>query len=296
MGVDDLAGLFKERDFADDLIAALTVLTHNFHFVRVKLAGLEEDGVGCGDLADVMEECSASDDAEFFRVEAQFSRQLDSVSGDAAGVPFGFGVAQIKRVAHGFKGDVVAAFQLLHGGAKTAGAGADDLFEVLAVGDVLLAEATVVYGAGDDGDQLGSFKGLEKVVDCAAAKGVGGHVEVMDGRKDDDGGAGVIDANAVEECEAIGLGHHDVGYDEIVVRAFLEECKGRGGTVGGGSGIAISFQKGGDDVAYGSFIVDDEDSFLHVRGYRRGGVGLEGWCGGWKGSAVELCSIGPSFQ
>src|SRR6185437_10720652 len=63
MGVDDLRGLAQEGDFADHLIAALAVGTHDLALLRREFAGLEEDTVGNGDLADIMEEGAAGDDA-----------------------------------------------------------------------------------------------------------------------------------------------------------------------------------------------------------------------------------------
>ena len=107
----------------------------------------EQDGVGGGDLADVVQEGAARDDAKLLLVEAQLAGQGDGVGGDAARVAFGLGVAQVERVAHGLQGNVVTFFQVVHGGAQTGGAGVDDLLQVLAVRGVLLQQAAMLQCA-----------------------------------------------------------------------------------------------------------------------------------------------------
>ena len=47
-------------------------------------------------------------------------------------------------------------------------------------------------------------------------------MEVVDGGEHDDGHAGVVTTDVVEEGEAVGAGHHDVGEDEVVVGVLLE--------------------------------------------------------------------------
>ncbi len=221
-----------------------------------------------------MEEGSAGDDAEFVGFDAHGLGECDGVGGDAAGVAFGLLVAEIERIAHGFEGDVVAALEVLHGGAQAAGAGGDDRFQVLAVDGVLFSQAAMLDAALDNAFQLGAVEGLEKIVDGSATKGVGDHVDVVDGGEDDDWQRRVVHCYLVEEGEAVDVGHHDVGEDEVVVGVLREAGEGLFGACGGGSGVAVMFKHGGGYGANGFFVVDDEDSFLG-----HGGVFI-GWDGG----------------
>ena len=84
-------------------------------------AGLEQDAVGRGDLADVVEKGAASDGAQVVGFDAHGLCERDGVGGDSPGVAFGLFVTQVERIAHGFQRDVVAAFEVLHGRAQTAG-------------------------------------------------------------------------------------------------------------------------------------------------------------------------------
>ena len=147
VGVDDLGGIAQEGNLAHHLVSARAVLAHDLGFIGGERSALEQDGVGGGDLADVVQEGAARDDAELLLVEADLAGQGDGVGGDAAGVAFGLGVAQVQRVAHGLQRDVVTFLQVVHGGAQTAGAEADDLLQVLAVRGVLLQQAAVVQRA-----------------------------------------------------------------------------------------------------------------------------------------------------
>src|SRR5277367_370572 len=63
MGVDDLGGIAEEGDLADHLVAALAVLLHDGHLFGGESAGFEKNGVGGGDLSDVVEEGSTCDDS-----------------------------------------------------------------------------------------------------------------------------------------------------------------------------------------------------------------------------------------
>src|ERR1700734_498714 len=79
--VNDLGGFAEEGYFADHRVAALAVLLHNGHLFGIEPAGFEEDGVGRGDLADVVEEGSASDRAEIVGFNAHSLRERDGVGG-----------------------------------------------------------------------------------------------------------------------------------------------------------------------------------------------------------------------
>ena len=100
---------------------------------RGELAGLAQDFVGDGHLADVVEECAAGDDLDLAGADAHGAGQRDGVGGYALGVAFGLGVLEVEGVAQGFKGDVVGVLEIFHGLAEHLGSGAHHLFEVLLV-------------------------------------------------------------------------------------------------------------------------------------------------------------------
>src|SRR5258708_7129595 len=66
----------------------------------------------------------------------------------------------------------------------------------------------------------------------------------------------------VEQGQAVGAGHHDVGENEVVVGVLLEPCYGLFRAFGEGGGVAAAFEQRCYDAAYGLFIVDYQDSFL----------------------------------
>src|SRR6185312_16156096 len=98
-----------------------------------------QDAIRSRDLADVVEKGAASDGAQLVGPDVHGAGQGDGVGGDSPGVAFGLLVTQVERVAHSFEGDVVAALEILHGGAEPAGTGGDDGLQVLEVNGVLLA-------------------------------------------------------------------------------------------------------------------------------------------------------------
>ena len=71
----------------------------------------------------------------------------------------------------------------------------------------------------------------------------------------------MIGANVVEQGEAVGAGHHDVGEDEVVVGVLLETRHCLFCACGEGCRVAAAFEHGGHNAAYGFFIVDYQDSF-----------------------------------
>src|SRR5260370_38191678 len=75
----------------------------------------------------------------------------------------------------------------------------------------------------------------------------------------------MIGADMVEQGEAVGSWHHDVGEDEVVVGVLLEACHGLFRALGCGCGIAAAFEQSCYDAAHGFFIVDYQDSFLRHR-------------------------------
>ena len=265
VGVDDFGSFAEEGDFADHLVTAHAVLAHDGFFFGGEAAGFKEDAVGCGDLSDVVEEGAAGDYFELGGLNAHGACDSDGVGGDSLGVAFSLLITEVEGVAHGFEGDVVAALELVHGFAEPAGAGGDHVFEIVEVEILLLAEASVFDCAGDDAFELGALEGFEEIVNGAAAEGVGGDVDVVDGGEHDDGEAGVVSCELIEEADAVGAGHHDVGEDEVVGGVLLEVRQGLFCAFDDGCGVAAAGEQGGDDGAHGGFIVYYEDSCLRHR-------------------------------
>ena len=72
----------------------------------------------------------------------------------------------------------------------------------------------------------------------------------------------MVGGDVVEQGEAVGGGHHDVGEDEVIVGVLRKAGEGFFGACGSGGGVSAMFEHRGGDGAYGFFVVDDEDSFL----------------------------------
>src|SRR5215472_4611303 len=64
MGIDDFGSFGKKRDSAENLVSAIAMFPHGRDFFRIKLSRLEQDGVGDGHFAKVVEEGPARDDAD----------------------------------------------------------------------------------------------------------------------------------------------------------------------------------------------------------------------------------------
>ena len=162
----------------------------------VKLAGLAQNLVGDGHFADVVQECAAGNDLDLLRRNAHGAGQGDGIGGDALGVAFGLRVLEVEGVAERLEGDVVGVFQILHGVAQHLGAGADHFFQALVVVVGLLKGVAVVERALHGAEQLLALEGLEQIVVGAAAHGVDGHADVVDGGDHDDGKVGLQSVNA----------------------------------------------------------------------------------------------------
>ena len=115
-------------------------------------------------------------------------------------------------------------------------------------------------------------------------------MNVVDGGEHDDGHAGVVGADVVEQGEAVGAGHHDVGEDEVVVGVLLEARYGLFCAFGHGCGVAAAFEQRCDNAADGFFIVDYQDSFLrHGFFYRRRICFCDFFC--WKEVFVVFAGV-----
>ena len=91
------------------------MLTHDGDFIRGEGTGLAQNGVWNGHLADVVEKCSASDDANFLSGEIHGAGDRNRKSGHALRVAFGFSIFKIERISQGFQSNVVRPFQIVHG-------------------------------------------------------------------------------------------------------------------------------------------------------------------------------------
>ena len=110
VGEDDLGGVAEKGDASEHVVADLAVGAHDLLFLVVERAGLAEDAVGDGHLADIVEKGGAGKDGEIFKLDAHGLGDGDGGGGDALTVPLGFGVAEVEGAAEGFQGVVVGLF------------------------------------------------------------------------------------------------------------------------------------------------------------------------------------------
>ena len=78
----------------------------------------------------------------------------------------------------------------------------------------------MVEGALHRADQVLALEGLEQIVVGAAAHGVDGHADVVNGRDHDDGKLRLLSMNAVQQGNAVAILHHDVGQHQVEGVAF----------------------------------------------------------------------------
>jgi len=75
----------------------------------------------------------------------------------------------------------------------------------------------------------------------------------------------MIAADVVEQGEAVGAGHQNVGEDEVIVGILLEAEYGFFGAFCCGCSVAAALKQGGYSAAHEFFVVDYEDSILWHR-------------------------------
>ena len=109
-------------------------------------------------------------------------RQRDGVRGHALGVALGLGVLQVQRVAQRLQRHVVGVFQILHRVAQHLGARPHHLLQALLVVLALFQHLAMLQSPLHRVDQVFALERLEQVVVGAAAHGVDGHADVVDGR------------------------------------------------------------------------------------------------------------------
>jgi hypothetical protein len=88
-------------------------------------------------------------------------------------------------------------------------------FKVLLVVVGLLQGLAMVEGALHGVEQVLALEGLEQVVISAAAHGVDGHADVMNGGDHNDGELRLLAVNALQQRDAVAVLHHDVGEDQV---------------------------------------------------------------------------------
>jgi hypothetical protein len=160
-------------------------------------------------------------------------------------------------------------------------------------------------GTGDDGKELASVKGLEQVVHCAAAEGVGGNVNVMGGRDHNNWSARAVDADTVEQAEAVDFGNHDVGKDEVVRGVFLKAVQGLFATITRIGLVSAAFKENANDATNGGFIIDYKNAFCGIANhpsaaaqpglYRRETVWLEMFFSNYSLRRLDSFSAWPSL-
>ncbi len=113
--------------------------------------------------------------------------------------------------------------------------------------------------ADDGGDEVLALEGLEQVVVGAAAHGVDGHADVVDGGDHDHGKVGLLAADAVEEEDAVAVLHDDVGEDQVegVVHRGVRRLAAAEGEL---DVISLALEGGTDHGAHVGFVVHDEDA------------------------------------
>ena len=121
---------------------------------------------------------------------------------------------------------------------------------------MMLEQAAVLQCADHDIQQLGAIEGLEQVVDGAAAEGVGGDVDVVQRGQHDDGHAGVVAADDIEQGEAVDPGHHDVGEDEVAAGVVLQMEQGLFGVGHRGDVVSAVPKHGDQNAAHRGFVVN----------------------------------------
>ena len=77
-----------------------------------------------------------------------------------------------------------------------------------------------------------------------------------------DGHAGVVAADDIEQGEAVGAGHHDVGEDEVAAGVVLQMEQGLFGVGHRGDVVSAAPKHLHQDAAHRGFVVDHQDVVL----------------------------------
>ena len=94
--VDDSPVIRKiSRRILEDLGSDLGMTLHDLEFLRIQSAGLEQDGVGDPDLADVVHGAGHVDVVDLVARKLQFAAQRRAVGADAKHVVAGLVVAHL---------------------------------------------------------------------------------------------------------------------------------------------------------------------------------------------------------
>ena len=148
--------------------------------------------------------------------------------------------------------------------AQHFGAGAHHFFQALVVIMGFFKRLAMAEGAIDGGEQLIALEGLEQVVVGAAAHGIDGDADVVNGGDHHHGKIGLQGVNAFEQRDAVDIVHHNVGEDEVE-GVHLKRFEGFAAAVGLFHGVALALQSGGQHGAHGHFVVDHKNPRLLTR-------------------------------
>ena len=134
-------------------------------------AGLAQNQVGNGHLADIMQKRGAGDLRQQRRFHLHVLGDGDGEGRNALAVAFGFSVFQVERPAQGLQRVVVGLFELLERALQLRGAFFHQFFQIALVIAIFQHQAAVFQGAADAQVKLVFFKRLQNVVVGAAADG-----------------------------------------------------------------------------------------------------------------------------
>jgi hypothetical protein len=181
----------------------------------------------------------------------------------------GLRVLEVQRVAQSLKRYIVGVLQVLHGLAQHLGAGADHLLEVLLVVVAVLQGLAMVKGALHGVDQVLALEGLEQVVVSAAAHGVNGNADVVDGGDHDDRKLRLLTMDALKEGDAVAVLHHDICEDQVKGIAF-QDVQALAATGSQLHVVALALKSGTNHGADVRLVVNDQNAGDAAR--TRGGV------------------------
>ena len=174
---------------------------------------------------------------------------------------FRLSVFKVEGIAQGFQGDVIGAFQFDHGLAQLLGAGGDQGFQISLISAVLQLKPAVLHGAPNCGQQLFALERLQQVVIGTIAYGSKGYGDIVNRGHHDHGHVRESFLGALQQPNAIQVGHHQVGEHEFELFAGIEQGDG----LKAGSGLPTLIVGVGehrrDNLADSLLVIDNQDSF-----------------------------------
>ena len=226
VGQHQPARLLEEGDVGKHAIPELGVPLHLYPLVGRQGAGLAQDGVGDGDLPDVMDQRGLLEDGQLGVGQRQLAPEPHGEGGHLARV-HRLGAAPVERGHQGLDEIVRPLDHLL---LEILVQGRE--LRVLAVQErshllVIAAQVIVVDGSADDGQQIVAIPRLRnEPVDLAAVDGVDGGVELLH-RGDEQAVALRRElSRPLQELRPVHLWHAVVRADHNEPGALLEQLQG----------------------------------------------------------------------